>query len=143
MKPEDIKTALSNLDIANNDHWTAQGLPRLDALGKDISRPDVNAVAPHFTRSHPSFDLPPGLEPKEKPEEEAPAPVVSEYKPQHIQEMESNLAYLASQAKLRAERAARTRQVSAAVAANKGPIGRSPIDQKIARSNRAARRGRQ
>lgn len=141
MKSEQIKDALENLDLDNDDHWTQDGAPRLDAVGKGVTRQEILSVAPHFTRNHPSFDLPPGLEPKEvenvRPEE---TQVLN--KPQHILEMESNLAYLASQAEQRKLRAQRTRNVNSTIAAGGGPIGRSPIDQKISRTNRAARRGR-
>lgn len=139
MKSEEIKLSLESLDLSDDNHWTDDGAPRLGAVGK-VTRAEINAVAPHFSRSHPSFDLPEGLEPKV--EEPLPEVVVPQNKPQHILEMESNLAYLASQAEQRKLRAQRTRNVNSTIAAGGGPIGRSPIDQKISRTNRAARRGR-
>lgn len=139
MKPEQIKSALESLDLDDDNSWTSDGAPRLDAVGKGVTRQEIQSVAPYFTRSHPSFDLPEGLEPKVEVEEVRPQEADIP-KPQHILEMESNLAYLASQQEVRKNRMARTRQVNAALAG--GPIGRSPIDQKIAQTNRAARRGR-
>lgn len=138
MKSEEIKLSLESLDLDNDEHWTDDGLPRLGAVGKGVTRAEINSIAPYFSRQHPSFDLPPGLEPKVEVVSEPVLP--QEPKPQHILEVEANLAYLAVQQEVRKARMARTRQVNAAAAG--GPIGRSPIDQKIARTNRAARRGR-
>lgn len=50
-----IQEALKQLDPANDDHWTADGLPRMDAVEKlvgssDITREDVTNAAPDFTR---------------------------------------------------------------------------------------------
>lgn len=51
-----IREALSQLDVANDNHWTADGLPRLDtvkmlAADQSITREHVNAALPGFTRS--------------------------------------------------------------------------------------------
>jgi hypothetical protein len=52
---ENIKTALALLDVNNDGHWTAEGLPRLDALseiaGENIKREQLNEVAPEFSRA--------------------------------------------------------------------------------------------
>lgn len=54
-----IKQALLTLDPANDEHWTADGAPKLDALNlKDVKRQDVVKAAPHFTRTNPKFDTP-------------------------------------------------------------------------------------
>jgi hypothetical protein len=51
-----IKEALSHLDPANDEHWTADGLPRMDAivelLGGDtsVTRKDVTDAVPGLTR---------------------------------------------------------------------------------------------
>lgn len=49
--------ALQALDIANDEHWTKEGLPLLAVLnamtGADVSRADITAVAPAFNRSNP------------------------------------------------------------------------------------------
>lgn len=51
----DIKTALSQLDPMNDDHWTSDGSPRMDAVAKilgdeSVKRKDVTDAAPDFTR---------------------------------------------------------------------------------------------
>ncbi len=48
---ESIKTAVLKLDPENDDHWTAMGLPKVDAVeqayGKaGVTRADINAVFP-------------------------------------------------------------------------------------------------
>lgn len=53
-----IREALSQLDVANDNHWTADGLPRLDtvkmlAADQSITREHVNAALPGFTRNGP------------------------------------------------------------------------------------------
>lgn len=57
-----IIAALSSLDVANNDHWTEDGLPRMDvvkhAAGDNaLTREAVTAAAPGFSRAT-------GLQPK-------------------------------------------------------------------------------
>lgn len=51
-----IREALSQLDVSNDNHWTADGLPRLDtvkmlAADQSITREHVNAALPGFTRA--------------------------------------------------------------------------------------------
>ncbi|QDP53462.1 MAG: hypothetical protein GOVbin4933_8 [Prokaryotic dsDNA virus sp.] len=52
---EEILEAVRDLDPQNDEHWTADGLPRLDAvenlLGGDVSRKAVTNAAPDFTRA--------------------------------------------------------------------------------------------
>jgi hypothetical protein len=52
---EEILEAVQALDPQNDEHWTADGLPRLDAvenlLGSDISRKVVTNAAPDFSRA--------------------------------------------------------------------------------------------
>lgn len=50
-----ILEALSRLDPNDDAHWTADGAPRVDVMQeltglKDLSRADIIAVAPEFTR---------------------------------------------------------------------------------------------
>ena len=58
MKPtnEDILAAVAQLDPANDEHWTTDGQPRLDAvevlLGSDVNRKSVTNAAPEFNRGH-------------------------------------------------------------------------------------------
>jgi len=54
-KNDKIQDALSKLDAGNDNHWTAEGAPRLETLrmlagDPSISRDDVNAVDQGFTR---------------------------------------------------------------------------------------------
>ena len=62
MNIELIKGALAKLDTANNDHWTSDGAPRLEAVNKHlpapVTRKDLNELAPSFTRDNPSFEAP-------------------------------------------------------------------------------------
>lgn len=51
-----ILTALKALDVTNDNHWTADGLPRLDtvkmlASNQSLTREAVSAAAPGFTRA--------------------------------------------------------------------------------------------
>lgn len=86
---EEILEAVRALDPKNDEHWTADGLPRLDAvenlLGGDVNRKAVTNAAPDFTRSvalslvdadgEPPVDEPPvdGDEDETASEGEAPA----------------------------------------------------------------------
>ena len=60
-----IKEALAKLDIDNDDHWTTEGLPRLDVMkdlvGVAVSRADITAAAKGFSRKSPNLE-------NEKPE---------------------------------------------------------------------------
>lgn len=51
-----ILDALKKLDAGNDEHWTTEGLPRLDVLkdltGTQVTRDALNAVAKGFTRSN-------------------------------------------------------------------------------------------
>lgn len=48
---------LKKLDVKNDNHWTKEGLPKLEALtfavGRPVSREDVEKLAPDFNRSNP------------------------------------------------------------------------------------------
>lgn len=56
---QDIKKALLKLDIGNDDHWTADGCPRVEALKiEGLKRGQLMKAAPYFTRLHPSFEAP-------------------------------------------------------------------------------------
>lgn len=50
----EIRDALAKLDPKNNDHWTEQGAPRLDALelATKPARAEVTAAAPLFSRTN-------------------------------------------------------------------------------------------
>lgn len=54
--PEQIKNALSSLDVGNDNHWTGDGLPRLDTVkmlsgDQSVTRDAVTQAAPGFTRT--------------------------------------------------------------------------------------------
>lgn len=54
-----IVKALGQLDPKNDDHWTSDGLPRLDALKvSGVKRGDVTDAAPNFTRDNPNLEAP-------------------------------------------------------------------------------------
>lgn len=51
---DEINAAIALLDGANDDHWTAAGLPAVDAVaeiaGKPVTRAAIEAVAPDLKR---------------------------------------------------------------------------------------------
>jgi len=58
---EQIAAALLKLDVTNDDHWTADGQPKIEALrllagSFGLKREDVTKTAPNFSRSNPSLD---------------------------------------------------------------------------------------
>lgn len=58
MKTEQILNALSKLDPENKDHWTQNGQPLLSVVGEGVSRQDIMAVAPKFSRENPVLPQP-------------------------------------------------------------------------------------
>lgn len=54
-EPVTLRDALLMLDPANDDHWTAGGLPRMEVLedftGGNLTRDEVTALAPDLTRA--------------------------------------------------------------------------------------------
>lgn len=77
-----ISDALDELDIDNDEHWTSDGLPRLDAvedyLGRKVTRKEVKAAAPHFTKDNPQLDQIIYPETQGDAEVAGPSPVVGE-----------------------------------------------------------------
>lgn len=63
MKPELILESLSKLDPSNKEHWTQDGQPRLGAVGEGVTRQQIVAVAPLFSRT--STELPDQLSAEE------------------------------------------------------------------------------
>lgn len=53
MTSELILASLSKLDPSNKEHWNQDGQPRLGAIGEGVSRNQVLAVAPLFSRDNP------------------------------------------------------------------------------------------
>ena len=63
----EIKEALAQLDPKNDEHWTADGAPRVDVVAsltgnKDLKRQDITDADPTFTRAKDP-------EPEQKPQE--------------------------------------------------------------------------
>lgn len=54
-EPKTLAEVIQDLDPANEDHWSARGLPAVEAVsklfGKDVSRADIEAAAPDYTRA--------------------------------------------------------------------------------------------
>ena len=92
-----IIAALQKLDLQNNEHWTADGLPRIDTVrmfagNPGLSREDITKAAPDFSRQSPVLNAPlpdappapvsaaPQPEPQQlDPQPEPPAPSSSSY----------------------------------------------------------------
>lgn len=65
-----IQQALTQLDPTNDDHWTADGLPRMDVVegivgDTKIKRKDVTDAAPKFTRESAQAALEPAASAEE------------------------------------------------------------------------------
>ncbi len=54
---KDIQEALELLDASDDQHWTEDGMPRVDVVsslvGKSVSREEITSIAPKFTRNKP------------------------------------------------------------------------------------------
>jgi hypothetical protein len=83
-----IREALAKLDIDNDNHWTTEGVPRLDVMkdlvGDAVSRSDITSAAKGFSRKTPNLEI-------EKPEntgsgEAADAPAETPEKTEDSQE---------------------------------------------------------
>lgn len=66
---EKILDALKKLDPANEDHWTSDGLPRLDVVnthmeGAQVTRQQITEVAKGFTQKNPTLETAPEGEQK-------------------------------------------------------------------------------
>jgi hypothetical protein len=63
LSPERIRKALLELGLDDDGDWTTEGMPSMEslkAITKDqtLSRAQVTAAAPTFTRSNPNFESP-------------------------------------------------------------------------------------
>ena len=70
----ELKEALSKLNPENDDHWTTDGLPRLDLLkallnGRAVTRADINACVKGFSRKNNSVEAPSVVQPTNLVEE--------------------------------------------------------------------------
>lgn len=52
----DIKEALMNMDVLDDDQWTADGSPKIDPVsdlvGRKVTRKEIIEAAPHFSREN-------------------------------------------------------------------------------------------
>ncbi len=73
----DIREALSKLDTLDNDLWTSNGDPKIDAvkelLGRSVTRQEIVDAAPSFNRENPVIEDPKQEDP---PEEQEIEPVI-------------------------------------------------------------------
>lgn len=85
-----ILAALEQLDPQNDNHWTGDGLPRLDTLkalsGEDVTRAKATEAAPYFTRSNPTISVPAEVTESDVPE----APVIPAPAPAPIPAVEED-----------------------------------------------------
>lgn len=62
----DIKEALAQMDVLDDEQWTQEGSPKTEVVselvGSKVSRADITNAAPKFTRQNPVID---GIEPEE------------------------------------------------------------------------------
>lgn len=80
----DLATALRTLDFTNDDHWTSDGLPRMDVIAEltedsTLTRKAVTEFAPDFSRAaaaEAADEAPLEGEPEAAPEETEPEPEV-------------------------------------------------------------------
>lgn len=120
-----IVDALATLDPQNDDHWTSDGLPRMDVLealcGHTLTRADVTAAAKGFSRRNPTLAVETPVEESidDKPEDGAEDKAETEPAPRApvtAAEPENELA--AAIAKAEAEVAATTKSAAEAQAAH-------------------------
>lgn len=90
----DIRTALAQLDPQDDEHWTMDGLPRVDAVAvlsgyDEVTRKEITDAAPGLTRDTPlPVPMPPvaaptaGTQPQsQQPQASQPAPQVRQPPP--------------------------------------------------------------
>lgn len=57
----DIREALATLDTLDDEVWTSEGLPKIEAvkelLGRSVTRQEIVDAAPKFTRQNPELDM--------------------------------------------------------------------------------------
>lgn len=57
----DIREALATLDTLDDEVWTSEGLPKIEAvkelLGRPVTRQEIVDAAPKFTRQNPELDM--------------------------------------------------------------------------------------
>lgn len=129
---DSLTGALCALDPANDEHWTSQGLPRLDAVyakhGREVTRIDINEAFPGFTRERARL----GIEGAPSRPSAPPAPD----EPEHHSLARAFRARLARVQKARAEHAALERAIGRPLPP---PDFRCPLQRRISAENRIAR----
>lgn len=78
-----ITDALLKLDAANDNHWTSDGLPRIETLkfltgNQSLTRNDIFAACPTFCRGNPTLTVGDVATPEVIKVDQATAPVVAE-----------------------------------------------------------------
>lgn len=137
-----ISEALATLDPQDSEHWTEDGAPLLEVIGKlveaPITREAVLEIAPLFTRLNPQLEeeVPPPDEDPEvkitKPEESKPADKsVEKSIPDHIQTVMDIKVFRKSQREQRMTRALARAELKEKIGPI-GNIGRSPLDEAMA-----------
>jgi len=102
---EQITTALTKLDPTNDEHWTAQGLPRVETVAElaglsDLKRSDITEAAPDFTRTNPQLPAngSTSTEPPSEPsDDDAAAPPTAEDDTPIVSEIAANLTALCAE----------------------------------------------
>lgn len=123
----DMLKALAKLDPSNDDHWTADGAPRIEVvenyLEAKTSRKEIIAAAPTFTREIAAADVQPTVQPEPEAaatpaEPEAPeAPAVA-VEADPLAELQARLdAANAAAAAIEKEKAAAQAAIDAAIEA--------------------------
>lgn len=73
----DIREALAKLDTMENEHWTADGAPKIDAvkdlLNRNVTRQEITDAAPKFSRENPIIEDEPEQAPEVTESTEEPA----------------------------------------------------------------------
>lgn len=82
-----ILEVLAKLDVNNDEHWTADGAPRMDVIehiaGEKYTRDDIKKAAPKFNRA--TLDFSPVAAQPEPLKQEAPQPWAQAI-PEHVEE---------------------------------------------------------
>lgn len=135
MNDQEIRAALGKLDKSNDAHWTEEGAPVLAVLGTGVTRAQLAAVAPMFTRANPELGPAPAAAARAPaPDPFLPPEPVSEEEPQHIKDTKATMSWQQAMLADRVARAARN------VAANQflktqgfkpQKLAMSPIDARL------------
>lgn len=135
---ETVRQGLAKLDPANDEHWTSQGLPRMDALaavGLTIDRRQLNELVPGFTRAAAGGGQQSSAGEPELQLLSQPAPDLSSAMASHRHIVERHTRHRAA-----VEVASKALAAAGLSMADLVSPTRSRLDRNIAARNRAARR---